>query len=469
MPEEISLSDLDQRLQKQVENAETALRKGNPAYVVDVCNRILEAHPGCLDVRKILRRAQKQTHSTKSAFLTKAIGGVTNASFLLKGGNLVKTDPLKALTIADKMLRNTPHYTVALRMLGQAAEALGMKKTSVFAYEEIREIEPNNVENLLVLGKAYIEAGDPKRAVQLGDEILQKKPNFADAETLIKDASVALTMKAGWESEGEEDQRSPTQGQQETAQREQEARLMRSEDVMLRMAEEARQKIESDPENMNHRRTLIDNLRKLGQLQEALQAVQEARKTISGSQDVTLDRQEGDIQLDILRQNLSTLEEQLEKDAANTKLQQQVEDLRAELLQHRLQRAKEMVERYPNDFILRFNLGEILLESQQYDAAIAQFQLAQRNPKVRLRALQNTGLAFKAKNQLEFAIEQLQKAKEEITALNEQKKEIIYELGLCYEALGQPEKAIGEYRTIYSADISYRDVADKINRFYSNR
>jgi tetratricopeptide (TPR) repeat protein len=469
MPEEISVSDLDQRLQKQVENADAALRKGNPAYAIDVCSRILEIHPGCIDVRRILRKAQKLTHTTKSAFLAKAIGGVTNVSFLLKGGNLVKTDPLKALQTADKMLQNTPNYTVALRMLGQAANALNLKQTAVFAYEEIREIEPNNVENLLLLGKAYIDAGEPKRAVQLGDEILQKKPNFSDAETLIKDASVALTMKAGWDAESEESQRMAAQGQQQTAQREQEARIIRTEDVMLRMVEEARQKIESEPENMNHRRTLIENLRKLGQLEEALRAVQEARQTIAGSQDVTLDRQEGDIQLDIRRQKLNDLEKKLEQDSNNIELQKQVESLRTEILQHRLQRAKELVERYPNDFIMRFNLGEILLEAHQYDAAIAQFQLAQRNPKVRLRALQYTGLAFKAKNQVEFAVEQLQKAKEEIPTLNDQKKEIIYELGLCFEALGQQEKAISEYRAIYSADISYRDVADKINKYYSSR
>lgn len=468
MLEEISLSSLDNRLVKQVESAEAALKKGNPTYAIDVCSRILETHPGCLDVRKILRRAQKLSSGTKSAFLAKAIGGVTNAPFFFKNSNLVKKDARKALETADKMLKGNPNFTTGLKLLGQSASELGLHKTAVFAYEEIRELEPNNVDNLLALGHAYVAAGEPKKAVQLGDEILTKKPNFAEAETLIKDASVALTVKSGWENENK-DEAAAQQGAQETAKREQETRLVRTEEVMERMIEEAREKLQSDPENMNHRRTVIDNLRKLEKFEEALAAVREARGTNTGAQDVTLERLEGELQLDILRQQITTKEAEFEKDNSNTQLQQEIEKLRTELLDIRLSRSKDLVERYPNDFTLRYNYGEILLEKGDYDQAIAQFQLAQRNPKVRLRALQNTGLAFKAKKQLEFAIEQFQKVKEEIPSLNDQKKDIIYQLGLCYEELGQKEKAINEYRTIYSSDIGYRDVAQKINDFYNAR
>lgn len=468
MSEEIPLSSLDQRLLKQVESAEAAIKKGNPTYAIDVCSRILERHPECLDVRKILRRAQKSSNATKSAFLAKAIGGVTNAPFFFKNANMAKKEPRKALETADKMLKGNPNFTTGLKLLGQASSELGLHKTAVFAYEEIRELEPNNVDNLLVLGHAYVAAGEPKKAVQLGDEILTKKPNFAEAETLIKDASVALTVKAGWESENKDDE-AAQQGAKETAKREQETRIMRTEEVMLRMIEEARAKLETESENLNHHRTIIDNLRKLERYEEALEAVRGARKTGSGSQDVTLERLEGELQLDILRHQISQKESELEKSPENTSLASEIDKLKAELLDIRLGRARDLVERYPNDFTLRFNYGEILLEKNDYDQAIAQFQLAQRNPKVRLRAIQNTAVAFKAKKQLEFAIEQFQKVKEEIPTLNDQKKDVIYELGICYEELGQMEKAISEYRTIYSSDIGYRDVAQKINEFYSKR
>ena len=34
--------------------------------------------------------------------------------------------------------------------------------------------------------------------------------------------------------------------------------------------------------------------------------------------------------------------------------------------------------------------------------------------------------------------------------------------------MGNQEKAIEEYKLVYSADISFRDVSDKINAFYES-
>jgi hypothetical protein len=52
--------------------------------------------------------------------------------------------------------------------------------------------------------------------------------------------------------------------------------------------------------------------------------------------------------------------------------------------------------------------------------------------------------------------------------MDDLKKDVIYELAGCYEAMGKKEEAIGEYKILYSEDIGYRDVADKINAFYTN-
>jgi len=53
--------------------------------------------------------------------------------------------------------------------------------------------------------------------------------------------------------------------------------------------------------------------------------------------------------------------------------------------------------------------------------------------------------------------------------MDERKKTAIYELGCCYEAMQMPERAIEEFKIIYSSDISFQDVADKINTFYDQK
>jgi len=51
--------------------------------------------------------------------------------------------------------------------------------------------------------------------------------------------------------------------------------------------------------------------------------------------------------------------------------------------------------------------------------------------------------------------------------MDDRKKDAIYELGCCFESMGNKKGAIEEFKLIYSSDISFRDVADKINAFYN--
>ena len=51
--------------------------------------------------------------------------------------------------------------------------------------------------------------------------------------------------------------------------------------------------------------------------------------------------------------------------------------------------------------------------------------------------------------------------------MDDRKKDAIYELGCCFESMGNKEGAIEEFKLIYSSDISFKDVADKINAFYN--
>jgi tetratricopeptide (TPR) repeat protein len=77
------------------------------------------------------------------------------------------------------------------------------------------------------------------------------------------------------------------------------------------------------------------------------------------------------------------------------------------------------------------------------------------------------GRAYSRKNFHDLAIEQFSLLKNEIQVMDERKKDAIYELGCCFESMGDQDKAIEEFKVVYSADISFRDVADKINAFYS--
>jgi hypothetical protein len=67
---------------------------------------------------------------------------------------------------------------------------------------------------------------------------------------------------------------------------------------------------------------------------------------------------------------------------------------------------------------------------------------------------------------LDLAMEQLEGASREIASMDAMKKEILYNLGLVYEQLGEGEKSLGCMKQIYQADYGYKDVAKRVESSY---
>ena len=76
------------------------------------------------------------------------------------------------------------------------------------------------------------------------------------------------------------------------------------------------------------------------------------------------------------------------------------------------------------------------------------------------------GACFQAKGLNDIAVEQFIAAKGELVVMDELKKQIVYALGCCLETMGRHDEATAEFKQIYSADIGYKDVAEKIGGIY---
>lgn len=201
---EVSVAALELPLQKQVESARAAFERGNHPATVALCQTVLASAPGCLPVRKLHRAAQLKCGPEHGGFLVKALSRVSIAPFLVSGKVVLTRDPAKAIESAQKVLESDPHSSAALRMLGQAASSLGWHETAVFAFEARKECEPDDLENLLALGEAYLASGQPGPAVQSAATILHRDPGNGPATALLKDASVAQSLRTGrWEEAGD--------------------------------------------------------------------------------------------------------------------------------------------------------------------------------------------------------------------------------------------------------------------------
>ncbi len=464
MPD-VTVSSLDSRLQKQVENAQTALQRGNLDYVLDVAAQVLKAAPGCLPVRKLLRTAQLKNQQSKSKLGARMFGSVTQAGFLF--GNA--KEPAKMLENADKLIAADPNSLPALKLLAEAAGALGMPETSVWALECAHEAQPNDAELMLKLGEGYLTIKKPKEALRVADLILKVNSNDGNALDLMRRASVVVTTEKGnWEDQ-KGSFRDKLKDEASVVSMEQASKLMTSDEMTGRLMDEAKGRHQLQPDNLDHIRAIVDGYRNLKNLPEAIVWIRKARALPNGKADVSLEKTETDMQIALLEAEIKELETSLAATPADSALQAQLEKDRIGLANFRLADAKNYVERYPNDFEGRFTLGALYLGLKDYGNATSNFQQAKKSPKVRIQAIIGMGRAFKARKMFDLALAELQNAKNELTNLDDQKKEVIYELADCYEKMGKKEEAINEYKIIYADDMGYKDVSAKIDAFYASQ
>lgn len=461
MPE-VSVTSLDPRHQKLIENARVALDRGNLDYTLEVTAQVLKAAPGCLPVRKLQRVAQLKQAKGKGGFMAKAMGGFSSAPFMFGG----KKEPAKQLESAEALLEKDPTNVAALKMLAEAASGLGLLETAAFALDAVRELEPGNRNNLLALAEAWLAAGKPTDALKIADEILKVKPMDADAQNLMRKAAIAQTTNKGnWDGGGSF--RDKLKDEAQAISLEQAAKVVASGDMTQRLLDEALALIAKEPTNLNHYRTVAQAYRKLGNLEETLVWVRKARAQPAGGADASLEKEETELATTVIEKHLKAAEVAVTAAPNDPAAKAKMDAARAELAEFKLTEAKRYVERYPNDYEARYKLGTLLLELGQTDQAIGQFQQAQKGPQVRVASLVGLGRCFKTKKLFDLAVMQLGNAKKELAQMDDAKKDVIYELGACYELMGKSDAAIAEFKEIYSEDIGFRDVADKINAFYS--
>lgn len=462
MPE-VAVSSLDPRHQKLIENARIALERGNLDYVLEVASQVLKAAPGCLPVRKLQRVAQLRSSRGKGGFMAKMTGGISAAPFMFGGA---KKDPAKLLEAAEGLLAKDPTNVAALKLLAEAAGGLGLPETVAFALDAVRELEPGNRANLLALAEAWLAAGNAVESLKIADELLKAKPTDAEAQALMRKASVAQTVtKHNWEDKSS--YRDKLRDAAQAVSLEQSAKVVTSDSMTQRLLDEALARVAKEPLNLAHYRSVSQAYRQLGNLEEALAWVRRAREQPAGKTDASLEKQETELASSIIEGRIKLAEAAVAAAPLDQTAQAKLEAARRELADFKLTESKRFVERYPNDYSARHDLGVLLLQAGQMDAAIAQFQQAQKGPQVRIPSLVGLGRCFKAKRLFDLAVSQLKTAKAELSTMDDTKKDVVYELGTCFELMGKADEAIEEFKAIYSEDIGFRDVAEKINAYYA--
>src|SRR6266403_196982 len=87
-------------------------------------------------------------------------------------------------------------------------------------------------------------------------------------------------------------------------------------------------------------------------------------------------------------------------------------------------------------------------------------------PHQRIPSMNYLAQCFAKRGVNDLAASTLQEAIKEKVVFDDEKKDLLYNLGSVLEKMGKREEAIAQFKQIYSADSGYKDVEAKIDAYY---
>jgi len=442
-----------------------AMELRNFGYAISLLQGILKQEPQFLMGRQLLRHAAvaKQKAGKKSFF------NISTAPIaIMKAQREIKKAPERAVEMIEKVLEKEPYNRQANITLKEAAVAAGWPEIGVFALRTLLEENPRDVKLLHELGQLHHQMGESDQEVEVYNRITEIDPLDATALRLGKDASARASMSSGGWTQAES-YRELIKDKDLAVSLEQQSRMqLGGEALELQIAElQARQKTE--PQNIDLARRLGSLCEQKEDLDAAIRCYQRAVELTGGS-DAGLVRKLADLKMRAAEREIAAHEESLaghgETDAIHAKKTDELKAAKKKRAEMLIEGVRNRVERNPTDLQLRFEFGEHLVNAQRFREAVAELQRARQNPNARLKAMNLLGVCYRELGMLDLAMKQLEDAAREIRTMDAMKKEIVYNLGVVYEKMGQPEKSLECMKRIYEADYGYKDVAHRVEKSY---
>ena len=446
-----------QKAQNFQNRGRQALESGKYELAMEMLMEALTFAPDALETRRLLRAAQIAKFRQSPPSGLAKLGYIFDRQKILKLAKQGKG--AEAMAEAEKLLCKNPMDPDNLEAAVKAAEAAGKPEAAAISIEAAYSCNQSDPALLERVATYYMLAKRFDKARDAYVKLSQLKPGDQRVLQLLKNAEAQATMSSGWT-----DAAGKRGGfQQLIADKEQAKKLDQANKAVVVGADadaliaEKLAQIEKEPNNLNFYRALARIYMQNKRFPEAVGILQRAQ-TVS-SADPELDR----MLSTVMAANYEYQIEQLRKEGRT----EEADNLEVEKNQFVFDDLATRVERYPNDLHLRFELGYQYYiygdqESSFYDEAIQHLQLAQKSPKDRLQSLYYLAMCFLKKGQRDMAVMQLETARDQLPTMDDLKKKVVYQLGLCAEEAKDYEKAYNYYKDVYSTDVTFGDLNERM-------
>lgn len=456
----VTETELDPKFLNLWKKALLSFEQRNWDYVISLTLPVVKAEVGFLDGRKLLRAAEgeKAKASGKKLF---GFGG----GGLFKGG---KKEPVEQIAeLEENLFPSDPFSISGNQQLYDLAVRIHFPDLAAFALETIKRGHPQNTKLMHKLADHYMAHEEPEKAGDTYRAILRVEPRDMAAIKGEKDAAARMSIiRQGWGSDG--DFRKSMKNADEAAEMEMANKQGMTQEQMEALLAKTIEQYNLDQTNINLVKRMADLYEKLGQLDNAQMFYDYALTLNPG--DVALQRKTEMLRDLIKDQEIGRMEAEIEADPAAP----DIDEKRARIAEIRLERSmvvinesRARVERNPTDKQLRYDLGQAYFNAGMFQEAIPELQQAKSNPHIRTKAMLMLGRCFERKNMNDLAKGSFGEALKELAIMDATKKEVLYEMAMVCEKLGDRAGYLEALKEIYNADYGYRDVAHRVESSYA--
>lgn len=293
-------------------------------------------------------------------------------------------------------------------------------------------------------------------AVSSVEWLRARMPNDEELRQAQRDLSSRLTIMRGKYADNQSFRESIQDAGQQKLLHDAD-RVKQGEQTLDALISAARKELEANPTIPGKINGMVDALLKRERPEEENEAIALLMKSFLLQNNYSFKSRADDIRLrQLTRRTREALENARSSGSDHDKQQARLSAM--EQLDFELNMYKERVENYPTDLRLKFKYGQTLFKARRYDDAIPVLQLAQADPRSRVRCELLIGRCFLEKEVPRQAVEVLKEAlaSHEISG-DELHKELLWHLGQAYETDKNPTEATSVYNKLLRLDYNYAD------------
>jgi tetratricopeptide (TPR) repeat protein len=441
-----------------------AAQKGNDVYAAQMYKEACKIEPDNLAYRQSLRGVQRRKFGNDPSKVGRMVG-------LKLQGLRVKISMAKsrqkwneAMDLCEEVLSQSPWDLIASVDGAEAAEKLGLKKIAQYYIEAV--IPQGEKDERFLRSAAHFEefAEDFQKAIWCWEKLRVLLPADEEARKSVNHLTAMSAIKKSGLQESI-DRHTASGNKIGTAGPEKElppdAEEMRGE----RVSPEQRllKEIEETPDRIGPYLSLADHYKHEGRLDEAEKVL--AKGVKANPTDDYLQASYAEVQIGRIKVAIDKFTKKVAKEPLDPEPKEKLAQLKVALYKYELKEIRRKVSVKPEDLKLRMLLGKKMAEGGKHDEAIAEFQQVRNSPELKVQALLQAGLSFKANGVMKLAERNFEDALRQVDMKDiATLMELHYNLGLLAEEQGNKAIAEEHYNEVAANDYSYRDVAQRLRK-----